>query len=128
MKETMMKKIDSSNSNTPENSGSGDIPGAGSASPADGSGQGGSVDYKREREGLSHPLFRLFDRSGTKHVVISEEVPLKAPATAIRYHVVLKHRWSDGSEITDDDVRFIKERLDERATKFGYGCFVDVHR
>jgi hypothetical protein len=124
----MMKKIDNSNSKMDDNKPRDERDDAAASPSGDGSASGALPDYKREQEGLSYPLFRFFDQSGRKHVVLSSEVPARSAAKVVTYHLFLKDRWSDGSEITEADISFITRSLEERAMATGFVGFVDIHR
>jgi hypothetical protein len=86
------------------------------------------VDCDKEQAGLSYPLFRFFDQSGAKHVVLSCEVPARRNPRVVTYHLFPSKGWSDGSEVTPADVTMIKQRLKERAKKAGFShAHIDIH-
>jgi hypothetical protein len=124
----MMKKIDRSDSKMDEKKPSEERDEATASPRRDGSASGTLPDYKKEQEGLSYPLFRFFDQSGKKHLVLSSEIPARGRAKVVTYHLFLKDRWSDGSEITEADISFITRSLEERAKATGFVGFVDIHR
>ena len=86
------------------------------------------VDYDKEQAGLSYPLFRFFDQSGTTPVVLSCEVPARRIPRVVTYHLFPSKGWSDGSEVTPADITTIKQRLKERAEKAGFAhAHIDIH-
>jgi hypothetical protein len=123
-----MTKIDNSNSKMDDNEPSDEEDDAAASPPGDGSASGALPDYKREQEGVSYPLFRFFDQSGTKHVVLSCEVPARRIPRVVTYHLFPSKGWSDGSKVTPADIAMIEQRLKERAEKAGFShAHIDIH-